>query len=376
FYAATDTVLNALRREFPGILIQFEDFSTDHAFGLLERWRNKTLCFNDDIQGTGCVILGGFISAVEQAGIPARDQRILFVGAGSGGVGVAKQLVDYFVVEHGMSEDDAKAMFWLVDSRGLITANRDGSLAHHKVCFARHDNGDTQCATLEDAIEYVRPTALIGLSTVYKAFNERILTRMNELNPIARPIVFPLSNPETKAECTFEEAMRCTGNRVLFASGTAFPDYTVPETGEVKVPGQGNNMYVFPAIGLGATLCKPERITDTMIFAVAKALASSLNEQERARGELYPRIERLRNVAAGLAAAFITQAVREGLVQEPHWVDIVKSTMPEEAMSQTAVTGQYTRRVLGEVKTLMWSPASSVEQYIVEAVATVNADDV
>ncbi|KAJ2754214.1 hypothetical protein IWQ56_006530, partial [Coemansia nantahalensis] len=376
FYAATDTVLNALRREFPGILIQFEDFSTDHAFGLLERWRNKTLCFNDDIQGTGCVILGGFISAVEQAGIPARDQRILFVGAGSGGVGVAKQLVDYFVVEHGMSEDDAKAMFWLVDSRGLITANRDGSLAHHKVCFARHDNGDTQCATLEDAIEYVRPTALIGLSTVYKAFNERILTRMNELNPIARPIVFPLSNPETKAECTFEEAMRCTGNRVLFASGTAFPDYTVPETGEVKVPGQGNNMYVFPAIGLGATLCKPERITDTMIFAVAKALASSLNEQERARGELYPRIERLRNVAAGLAAAFITQAVREGLVQEPHWVDIVQSTMPEEAMSQTAVTGQYTRRVLGEVKTLMWSPASSVEQYIVEAVATVNADDV
>ncbi|KAJ2769928.1 hypothetical protein IWQ56_002363, partial [Coemansia nantahalensis] len=283
FYAAADRVVEALHEAFPSMFIQFEDFSTDHAFGLLERWRNKVLCFNDDIQGTGCVILGGFISAVEQAGIPARDQRILFVGAGSAGVGVAKQLVDYFVVEHGMSEDDAKAMFWLVDSRGLITDNRGDKLADHKVYFARHDNGDTQCATLEDAIEYVRPTALVGLSTIHKAFNERILTRMNELNPIARPIVFPLSNPETKAECTFEEAMRCTGNRVLFASGTAFPDYTVPETGEVKVPGQGNNMYVFPAIGLGATLCKPERITDTMIFAVAKALASSLNEQERAR---------------------------------------------------------------------------------------------
>ncbi|KAJ2683703.1 hypothetical protein H4R19_006969, partial [Coemansia spiralis] len=196
------------------------------------------------------------------------------------------------------------------------------------------------------------------------------------LNPVACPIVFPLSNPDTKAECTFEEAMRCTGNRVLFASGTAFPNYTVPETGEVKVPGQGNNMYAFPAIGLGATLCKPERITDTMLFAVAKALANSLNEQERACGELYPRIERLRNVAAGLAAAFITQAVCEGLAQDQHWVDVVKSTMAEENMSKTAVTGKYSKRVLGEVKTLMWSPASSVEQYIVEAVATVNPDDI
>ncbi|KAJ1908235.1 hypothetical protein LPJ81_000249 [Coemansia sp. IMI 209127] len=377
FYEATETVLTALHRAFPELLVQFEDFSTDHAFGLLDQWRNKILCFNDDIQGTGCVILGGFISAVEQAGIPAQDHRILFVGAGSAGVGVAKQLVEYFTVEHGIPEDEAKAMFWFVDSRGLITANRGDRLASHKVYFARSDNGDTQCESLADALEYVKPTALIGLSTVYKAFNERILTRMSEINAENRPIIFPLSNPETKAECSFEEAMRCTGNRVLFASGTAFPEYVIPETGEERVPGQGNNMYVFPAIGLGAVLCKPTHISDTMIYAVSKALANSLTSEERELGELYPRIERIRQVAAELAAALIVQAVREEVVLDKHWITIVHRSMPETAGDQgKQPDGRVSRRVVGEVKTLMWSPPSSVEQYIVEAMTTIDPDDV
>ncbi|KAJ2384853.1 hypothetical protein GGI23_006839, partial [Coemansia sp. RSA 2559] len=202
FYAAANRVVQALHAAFPDMFIQFEDFSTDHAFGLLDEWRHKALCFNDDIQGTGCVILGGFISAVEQAGIPAQDHRILFFGAGSAGVGVAKQLVDYFVIEHKIPEDKAKAMFWFVDSCGLITTNRGDKLAKHKVYFARNDNGDTQCENLADALEYVKPTALVGLSTIHKAFNEKILTRMSEINAENRPIIFPLSNPETKAECS------------------------------------------------------------------------------------------------------------------------------------------------------------------------------
>ncbi|KAI8318098.1 hypothetical protein GQ54DRAFT_267386 [Martensiomyces pterosporus] len=364
FYEAANKVINALHRAFPGMFIQFEDFSTDHAFGLLERWRNKILCFNDDIQGTGSVILGGFISAVQQAGIPPADQRILFVGAGSAGVGVAKQLVDYFVIEHKIPEEQAKAMFWFVDSRGLITANRGDKLADHKVYFARHDNGEAQCKTLEEAVEYyVRPTALIGLSTIYKAFNEGILKRMSEINKESRPIIFPLSNPETKAECTFEEAMVHTNNRVLFASGTAFPDYTVPETGEVRVPGQGNNMYVFPAIGLGSVLCKPTWITDSMIFAVSKALANSLTTEEQARGELYPRIERIREVSAELAAAFIHQAVREGLAQEAKWVEQVqKSDVPSELGAKP--DGAFADSVVKEVKTHMWLPAENYEQLV------------
>ncbi|KAJ2578271.1 hypothetical protein GGH19_000602 [Coemansia sp. RSA 1807] len=357
FYTCANRVISALHTAFPDMFIQFEDFSTDHAFGLLDQWRNNALCFNDDIQGTGCVILGGFISAVEQARIHPRDQRILFVGAGSAGVGVAKQLVDYFVIEHGIPEDQAKAMFWFVDSRGMITANRGDTLAAHKVYFARHDN-TAQCSTLEETLEYVKPTALIGLSTIYKAFTENILCRMNQLNQQARPIIFPLSNPQSKAECTFEEAMRCTNNRVLFASGTAFPSYTIPETNQVCVPGQGNNMYVFPAIGLGAVLCKPSRITDTMIYAVAKALANSLNEEEKMLGELYPRIERIRCVEAELAAAFIRQAVREGLAKDEKWVELAKNGLAEGMNPD----GLFTQHMLDEVKKFMWLPAETFEQ--------------
>ncbi|KAJ2454140.1 hypothetical protein EV183_001742 [Coemansia sp. RSA 2336] len=361
FYAATEKVLNGLTKAFPGIFIQFEDFNTPHAFGLLDQWRDRILCFNDDIQGTGSVILAGFISAIKLAGIPAKDHRILFVGAGSAGVGVAKQLVDYLVIEHKIPEEQAKAMFWFVDSRGVITANRGDTLADHKVYFARHDNGDTQCKNLDEALEYVKPTALIGLSTIYKAFNEHILTRMNEINKDSRPIIFPLSNPKTKAECTFEEAMRFTNNRVLFASGTAFPEYTIPETGEVRVPGQGNNMYVFPPIGLGAKLAKPTSITDSLIFAVSKSLSNTLSSEEIARGELYPRIERIRETSAQVAAAFIHQAVREGLAQDQFWIDLVKAN-PASSATSAAPDGTYSQRVLDEVCKNMWAPAETVSQ--------------
>ncbi|KAJ2720393.1 hypothetical protein GGI07_004633 [Coemansia sp. Benny D115] len=363
FYAATEKVLNGLVRAFPDIFIQFEDFNTPHAFGLLEQWRDRILCFNDDIQGTGSVILAGFISAIKLAGIPAKDQRVLFVGAGSAGVGVAKQLVDYLVIEHKIPEEQAKAMFWFVDSRGIITANRGDKLADHKVYFARTDNGDKQCANLEEAIEYVKPTALIGLSTIYKAFNEKILRRVNEINKDARPIIFPLSNPKTKAECTFEEAMQFTDNRVLFASGTAFPEYTIPGTSDVRVPGQGNNMYVFPPIGLGAKLARPTKITDSLIFAVSKSLSNTLSPEEIARGELYPRIERIRETSAQVAAAFIHQAVREGLAQDSYWVDLVNANPASSATSETP-DGTYSQAVLDEVIKAMWAPADSVHQFI------------
>ncbi|KAJ2558654.1 hypothetical protein EV175_000696 [Coemansia sp. RSA 1933] len=363
FYAATEKVLKALTKAFPGIFIQFEDFNTPHAFGLLEKWRDNILCFNDDIQGTGSVILAGFISAIKLAGIPAKDHRILFVGAGSAGVGVAKQLVDYLVIEHKIPEEDAKAMFWFVDSRGVITANRGDTLADHKIYFARHDNGDTQCKDVGEALEYVKPTALIGLSTIYKAFNEKILTRMNQINTACRPIIFPLSNPKTKAECTFEEAMRYTDNRVLFASGTAFPEYTVPETGEVRVPGQGNNMYVFPPIGLGAKLAKPTSITDSLIFAVSKSLSNTLSQEEIARGELYPRIERIRETSAQVAAAFIHQAVREGLAKDQYWIDLVNANPASSATSE-APDGTYSQAVLDEVVKRMWAPAESAQQLL------------
>lgn len=220
------------------IVIQYEDFK--NPFPSLERYQETYAMFNDDIQGTGAVILGGFINAVKQSGVAPADQRAVFLGAGSAGVGVAKQLTEFFMKEGGLSEDEARRRFWLVDSQGLVTLDRPGGkLAEHKIYFARDDNeGGRQYKTLEEIVEYVRPTILMGLSTIGGAFTPKILARMAELND--RPVIFPLSNPSSKSECTFEEAIKYTNGKCLFASGSPFP--TLNWNGEDLVPGQGNNM--------------------------------------------------------------------------------------------------------------------------------------
>lgn len=217
------------------IVIQYEDFK--NPFPALERYQHTYTMFNDDIQGTGAVITGGFINAIKQSGIAPKDQRAVFLGAGSAGVGVAKQLSEFFIKE-GLSGEEAKKRFWLVDSQGLVTLDR-GPLAEHKIHFARDDNHGQQFKTLPEVIEYVKPTILLGLSTIGGAFTPKILGRMAELND--RPIIFPLSNPSSKSECTFEEAIKYTHGRCLFASGSPFP--TLHYKGKDLVPGQGNNMY-------------------------------------------------------------------------------------------------------------------------------------
>jgi len=216
------------------IVIQYEDFK--NPFPSLERYQETYTMFNDDIQGTGAVILGGFINAVKQSGVAPADQRAVFLGAGSAGVGVAKQLTEFFMKE-GLSEEEAKKRFWLVDSQGLVTSDR-GKLADHKIYFARDDNEGQQYKSLEDVVEYVKPTILMGLSTIGGAFTPKILERMAELND--RPVIFPLSNPSSKSECTFEDAITYTKGKCLFASGSPFP--TLQWEGKDLVPGQGNNM--------------------------------------------------------------------------------------------------------------------------------------
>jgi malate dehydrogenase (oxaloacetate-decarboxylating)(NADP+) len=191
--------------------------------------------FNDDIQGTGAVILGGFIKAVKDSGVPLKDHRAVFLGAGSAGVGVAKQIVDFFVKE-GFTEDEARRKFWLVDSRGLVTNDRGDKLADHKIYFSRDDNEGKQIQSLTRLIEYVKPTILMGLSTIGGAFNADVLQRMARLNE--HPIIFPLSNPSSKSECTFEEAVKHTEGRCLFASGSPFP--AVEHNGRLLTPGQGS----------------------------------------------------------------------------------------------------------------------------------------
>jgi malate dehydrogenase (oxaloacetate-decarboxylating)(NADP+) len=288
------------------IVIQFEDFK--NPFPALERYKDTYCMFNDDVQGTGAVIVGGFINAVKASGVPAKDHRAIFLGAGSAGVGVAKQIVEFFIKE-GLTEEEARRKFWFVDSNGLVTSDRGDKLAEHKVYFARDDNNGRQYQSLSRLIDFVRPTILMGLSTIGGAFNKDILQKMATLNN--RPVIFPLSNPSSKSECNFEEAVLHTEGRCLFASGSPFP--SLEHNGKVLTPGQGNNMYVFPGIGLGAILAKTVNITQDMIYASAEALSTSLNKQEVADGWLYPDIRRIREVSVVVCRGVIRAAQKNGV---------------------------------------------------------------
>ncbi|OBZ87729.1 NADP-dependent malic enzyme [Choanephora cucurbitarum] len=317
FYEAVNQVLFALRRVFPDIVVQFEDFSSAHAFGLLKRHRSQLACFNDDIQGTGVVVLAGLINAFRKVArttnLRIQDHRIVFHGAGSAAIGVARQIQRYLETEHGVSEEEAKRIFYFCDSKGLITLDRGDTLAEHKVDYARKDNQGQQYRTLEEIVSYARPTALLGFSSVAHAFTSKVLSLMHQLNE--RPIIFPLSNPANKAECSFKEAMKATDNKAIFASGTAFPAYIDPETKKKYIPGQGNNMFVFPGLGLGSILSKTTSVSDDMLNSAAKALANSLTPEEVERGLIYPSLARIREVSSVVATAVIEQTMNEKLAK-------------------------------------------------------------
>ncbi len=233
--AFLDDLMAALKDRWPDIVIQFEDWHS--PWYTLEKYRLKYTMFNDDIQGTGAVIMGGIISAVKNSGLPPQQHRAVFFGAGSAAVGVAKQIVQYFI-HTGLSEAEAKAQFWLVDTKGLVTSDRGDKLAEHKEYFSRHDNKGEQYPSLEATLDYVQPTILIGLSGVRGAFSRAMLQKMAEWNKL--PIIFPLSNPLTHSECTFNETIAATDGRVLFASGSPYSH--VPYKDNDYHPAQGNNM--------------------------------------------------------------------------------------------------------------------------------------
>jgi malate dehydrogenase (oxaloacetate-decarboxylating)(NADP+) len=301
-----DELMAALTERWPGIVIQYEDFK--NPFPALERYGDTYTMFNDDVQGTGAVILGGFSTAIKASGVDIKDHRAIFLGAGSAGVGVAKQLVQFFIKE-GLSEDDARRKFYFVDSKGLVTLDRGDKLADHKTYFARDDNEGQQFESLAKLIDHVKPTILMGLSTIGGAFTPELIQRMAQLNEY--PIIFPLSNPSSKSECTFQEAVENTDGKVLFASGSPFP--TLEWKGKELVPGQGNNMYVFPGIGLGAILSKSVNVTQDMIYASGVSLSSALTEQEKADGWLYPDIRRIREVSV-VVTRYVIRAAQEGKV--------------------------------------------------------------
>ncbi|TFK92520.1 malic enzyme [Polyporus arcularius HHB13444] len=303
--------MQEMAAHFPKLLIQFEDFSTDKAFAYLDRFRHRYPLFNDDIQGTGAVVLSGFINAAKlssaASGRPLTDHRILFLGAGSAGVGVAMQLMSFFKL-HGLSTEEARSRIYLVDSQGLIFDGR-GPMAEHKKYFSRTDYQGPPMTDLTEIIKLVRPTALMGLSTTKGAFNQSVIQTMSALNP--RPIVFPLSNPVRLSECEFHEAVEWSQGRVLFASGSPFPEEEYG--GKMLYPGQGNNMYIFPGLGLGAILARASAVTDSMVEASSLGLADALTADERADDLLYPRVERIREISTEIALAVIRAAQKAGV---------------------------------------------------------------
>ncbi|KAF0326155.1 malic enzyme [Colletotrichum asianum] len=327
--AFMDEFMEAVAEVYPNMTVQFEDFESEKAFNYLDRYRNKYRCFNDDIQGTGAVVLAGYINAVELSGVPLEEQRLVFMGAGSAGVGVAKQLVEYYT-KRGLSEQAAKDKFWLVDTKGLVTKDRGDKLAEHKKYFARTDNNGHQFRTLEEVIAYVKPSALVGLTATFGVFTESVVRALKASVDAGglgrRPVLFPLSNPLTKAECTFEQAIQWTDGTVLFASGSPFNPVTVKSKEGESItyhPNQGNNVYVFPGLGLGAILAKATKVTDDMVYTSAASLAASLNADEIHKGLIYPRIERVRDASLIVAREVMKAARRAGVSQLPEsqWVE-------------------------------------------------------
>ena len=303
-----DEFIIAAREAFPGVLIQFEDFANHSAFRLLHKYRNEINVFNDDIQGTAAVALAGLFSALRVNGGKLADQRVLFLGAGEAATGIADLVVSAMMAE-GLSEAEALRRTWLVDSRGLVVKNRAG-LTDHKLRYA-HDHAPV--GDFLTAIQTLKPTAIIGVAAVGGAFTPEVLKTMAELND--RPIVFALSNPTSKAECSAEEAYRHTGGRALFACGSPYDPVRLD--GKTFVPRQGNNSYIFPGVGLGATAIGSRLVTDEMFMAAAHTLAYLVNLDDIEQGSLYPALPRIREVSAHIAVAVAEVAYKRGLATLP-----------------------------------------------------------
>jgi malate dehydrogenase (oxaloacetate-decarboxylating)(NADP+) len=298
--------VDAVREVFPRALLQWEDFATDNAFRLLAAHRDRVRSFNDDIQGTAAVTLAGLLAAARATGRQLTDQVVLFFGAGSAATGIG-ELIVAAMMRDGMAEADARRRCWFLDSRGLVVASRS-DLADYKLPFA-HEHEPV--GTLAEAVRAVRPTALIGVAAQPRAFTEEILRGFAEQE--SAPIIFPLSNPTSKAECTAEEAFRWTEGRALFASGS--PQAPVRLRGRTVLPRQANNVYVFPGIGLGVVASQATSVTDAMFLAAARTLAETVTDADLAQGALFPPLEQIRDVSVRIAGAVVRVAIDEGLVR-------------------------------------------------------------
>lgn len=303
-----DEFITAAREVFPDVIIQFEDFANHNAFRLLEKYRDRICTFNDDIQGTASVALAGVFSALRVKGSTLADEKFLFLGAGEAATGIADLIVAAMVAE-GIAEQDARRHCWLVDSKGLVVKSREG-LAAQKLPYAHEHPPLTDFLS---AVKTLKPTTIIGVAAVGGTFTPEVLRAMAELNQ--RPIVFALSNPTSKAECTAEQAYLGTDGRALFASGSPF--LPLRFGGKTLVSRQGNNCYIFPGVGLGAIACGATRITDEMFLVAARTLASQVTAADLDQGSLFPPLTSIRAASMAIAVAVAEVAYTRGLAARP-----------------------------------------------------------
>jgi malate dehydrogenase (oxaloacetate-decarboxylating)(NADP+) len=314
FDALVEEFVQAVQEVYPKCCIQFEDFHNTTAIPLLARYRDRVCCFNDDIQGTASIAVAGLFAACRALGNTLADHRYLFFGAGSAATGIA-DLVVQAMKARGTSDADARARIWLMNSKGLVVHGNPG-IQPHQVPFVREGRLEP---TLLDAVRAVKPTVLIGTSTQPGTFTREVVEAMRAY--CRRPVIFPYSNPTSKAECTAEQAWTWTDGDAIFAAGSPFAPVTL--NGRVLIPGQGNNVYIYPAVGLAVFATEASRVTDEMFLKAAESLAARTSDAELSVGLIYPPIDRIHQSAVDVAVDVAELIFARGLarVERPRDLD-------------------------------------------------------
>jgi len=317
------------RRWGPSVLIQFEDFANRNALRLLQKHQNNYCTFNDDIQGTACVGVAALFTAMRVAKSKLSEQTIVMFGAGSAGLGIANLICTAMVEDDGITLEEARTKIWLVDSRGFVFKGRStGGVSETKAPFAQEfDVGDESwIKDLGEIVKHVKATCIIGVSGQPKVFTEAVCTNMAANTD--SPIIFPMSNPTHKAECSFADAYKWTGGKVIFASGSPFPE--INDNGKVVKPAQGNNAYIFPGVALGVIATKCIKIPDSFFITAAKALANMVSEEMINAGTLFPPLQDIQKCSKVIACAVGESAYELGLataLQPKNMMDLIESCM-------------------------------------------------
>lgn len=317
YYDFLEEFVTAIQEKFPKALIQFEDFLTPKAYGLLNKYKDKVLCFNDDIQGTAAMSLAGIYSAIRITKTPFTELKILFVGAGSAATGIADLCV-LALIAKGLTKKEAVSHIYFVDINGLVVTKRN-DLMEHNITYAK----ELDCLSLTETIQAVKPNMIIGATGAQNTFNKEVIELMSAIND--RPIIFALSNPTSKSECTAQEAYNWSNGKAIFASGSPFENVVFKN--KTFVPGQGNNVYIFPGVGLGVLMSKAKFIPEDFFMIAAETLSEMVTEENLNEGSVYPDINEIRTISIKIGVAVANKAFELNLTDKKRSKNIEKEIL-------------------------------------------------